>query len=418
MLSVSVLAKFLFLCTCFFMLANLSVFAQRPPKINFKSLHTVSDYFEKLQEISRIPDTLQRKKLVNAFWSELRKNKKIPLVAGDSALFLYKGEADSVAFVGDFSGWGRNRKFQTKAYRIDNTDIWYNFQQFPEDARLDYKIIVNRTNWILDPENPYQQWGGNGPNSELRMPAWKPDVYTLPKKISRKGHLSDNLLLKSKSLKYTVQYKVYTPFGYEQLDKLPVLYATDGHEYADERMGAMINVLDNLIAEKKIKPLLVVLIDPRNPDSLDINRRMTELPLNENFADFVARELVQVIDSTYKTDTSASARAILGTSLGGLFSAYLGNLYPSTFGLVAINSPAFWYREQILSLYEEKEKLPLKMYMSTGVVMDTETHARQMKDILEKKGYPLLYRELNEGHSWGNWRQTLDELLVYFFGKK
>jgi enterochelin esterase family protein len=400
------------------MLPRVSVFAQKTAKIHFNMLRTVSDYFQKFQEISQIQDTVLRQKQLNHIWDFLQKHKRIPLVIQDSVMFLYRGNADSVFFVGDFSGWGRNRKFQTKAENLPGTDVWYNFQIFPKDARLDYKVVVNKTNWILDPENPHQQWGGNGPNSELRMPDWKPDENTFSKKNIKKGTLSDNFLLNSKNLGYPVQYKVYTPSGYSKLQNLPVLYVTDGHEYADERMGALINVLDNLIANHTIQPLMAVLIDPRNPDTLDINRRMTELPVNEKYADFVALELVSQIDKTYKTDSSANRRAILGTSLGGLFAAYLANRHSDKFGLAGINSPAFWYREQILDMYEQQERLPLKIYMSTGVVMDTEVFARKMKEILDKKGYPLKYRELNEGHSWGNWRQTLTEMLTYFFNTK
>jgi len=40
-----------------------------------------------------------------------------------------------------------------------------------------------------------------------------------------------------------------------------------------------------------------------------------------------------------------------------------------------------------------------------------------MKKILEQKEYPLKYIEVNEGHSWGNWRGLLDDMLIYFFGK-
>jgi enterochelin esterase family protein len=60
--------------------------------------------------------------------------------------------------------------------------------------------------------------------------------------------------------------------------------------------------------------------------------------------------------------------------------------------------------------------LPLKIYMSTGTIFDTQEKARQMRDILTEKNYPLLYKEVNEGHSWGNWRALIDEPLVYFFG--
>ena len=55
--------------------------------------------------------------------------------------------------------------------------------------------------------------------------------------------------------------------------------------------------------------------------------------------------------------------------------------------------------------------------MSTGVIHDTEIKARAMKEVFDDKGYPLMYHEVNQGHSWGNWRGMLKQPLIYFFGK-
>jgi len=42
----------------------------------------------------------------------------------------------------------------------------------------------------------------------------------------------------------------------------------------------------------------------------------------------------------------------------------------------------------------------------------------RMKDVLEMKGYNIMYREFNEGHSWGNWRAHIDDMLVFFWGEE
>ena len=54
--------------------------------------------------------------------------------------------------------------------------------------------------------------------------------------------------------------------------------------------------------------------------------------------------------------------------------------------------------------------------MSTGVIYDTEIQARALKGLFESKNYPLDYYELNQSHSWGNWRSILKQPLVYSFG--
>ena len=53
--------------------------------------------------------------------------------------------------------------------------------------------------------------------------------------------------------------------------------------------------------------------------------------------------------------------------------------------------------------------------MSTGVINDTQDGALQMKGILENKGYTFRYTEVQEGHSWGNWRALIDEVLLHLY---
>jgi enterochelin esterase family protein len=374
-----------------------------------------------LDSLANIKDPKQRKKQIDAFWAALIKKKQIPLVENDSVAFLFKGEADSVFWQGDFNGWGSlagGHIFNNRGYRVGKSDIWRMKAAFPPNARIDYKIVLNGRTWITDPANPNQQWGGSGPNSELRMPEWKPEAISQSRKEVARGQLSENVLTSSESMGYTINYKVYTPANYQQLSDLPVIYITDGQEYADEKMGAMIHVLDNLIADQVIKPVIAVFIDPREDGNANNNRRMFELPLNDRFVHFITEELIPAVDTTYKTKATADARAIMGTSLGGLNAAYVGVKASDKINLIAIHSPSFWYRPQIYGMFEDSPTLPLKIFMSTGVISDTQEGARRMKAIMEEKKYPLEYREINEGHSWGNWRSLIDDILIYFFATK
>ncbi len=378
----------------------------------------VSEHLKALYYIESLPPTENRKQALEKWWAVLSQHGRVPITSGDSALFIYRGEAQSVTWQGDFNNWGSNKEFSNKGTRLQGTDVWVLLARFPENARLDYKIVINDKDWILDPVNPHRQWGGSGPNSELRMSAWKPAPVTLPLTHAPKGSLTEPALLNSTHLGYEVQYKVYVPAGYKPGKRYPVIYVTDGHEYADEQLGAMINVLDQTIAAGKAQPLIAVFIDPRDPHQLALNRRMEEYTLNPEFADFVALELVPVIDQQYSTLRKATGRCILGTSLGGINSAYFGIKHPQIFGNIAIHSPAFWYKPQIKDMYSTAPRLPLKVYMTTGTIGDAEKETRQMKAILEEKGYPLLYKEVNEGHSWGNWRALIDDMLIYFYPAK
>jgi enterochelin esterase-like enzyme len=351
-----------------------------------------------------------KRKDVSAFWDSLVDNEQVPFVFGEQVAFLYRGRARSVSWVGDFTEWQNGPSLD--GHRVGRSDIWVAYEVFPTNARLEYRIVVNGREGVLDPANPKQQWGGFGPNSVVAMPG-----YVFPQEINPRddvpsGDLSAAAEIASTSLGYSISYQVYTPAGYEMLVDLPVIYVTDAHEYTDARMGSMPTVLDNLIADGRIEPVLAVFVDPRDPKT-GRNRRESEYLSNPAYAAFLARELVPLIDGTYKTHPAPGGRAILGASYGGVNAAYCGWAYPDVFQLVAMQSPAFVADETIYERYTSADRLPLRMFMSTGHPWDFD--ARAMKAILEEKNYDLVYMEVPEGHSWGQWRAQLDDLLITFF---
>ncbi|MCQ3932763.1 MAG: hypothetical protein DPW16_20125 [Chloroflexi bacterium] len=353
---------------------------------------------------------------IDPFWETIVASGQMPLIWDHICVFLYRGDASKVEWRGDFSGWESTP--MTLGEQQGDTDLWMLVKLFPLDARLDYKIVLNGSEWILDPLNPYQQLGGFGPNSELRMPEFIYPADTIPRDDIAKGKVDEQVVITSSNLGYKIAYRVYTPADYANLDTLPVIYVTDGQEYAHDQMGSMVTVLDNLIADAQIQPVIAVFVDPRNPDSPTSNRRESQYITNDDFGAFLAEELVPAIDATYKTDPRPEARAILGTSLGGLNSAYMGLTHSEVFGLLAIQSPAFWVDTTVVDAYEELDRLPLKIFMSQGSIWDDIENTRRLRDIFGAKGYPIMFIETPDGHSWGNWRTLLDDLLIYFFGNE
>ncbi|HEY3404871.1 MAG TPA: alpha/beta hydrolase-fold protein [Ohtaekwangia sp.] len=350
----------------------------------------------------------------------LSANAQIPFVVEDSVAFLYRGEATSVLWMGDFNGSGYDKKFPNKGSRIPGTDIWILKASFPQDARLDYKILVNESTWVLDPENPHQQWsgvGGGTPNSELRMPHWKEDPITQPMPAIFHGRVIQDLLIKSEHLGYQISYSIYLPpdFNPSTRKVYPVIYVTDGYEYLHERMGNMATILDNLIHLQKIKPVIAIFIDHREPVNRINNRRMQELALNEQYLAFITKELIPRVESKYPIATDAKSRAILGTSMGGLTAAYFAFSKPDVFGMAGIQSPAFWFRPEIYTLCDSPENPPVKIFMTTGLINDTQEGAEKMRSILDKNTCNYQFQQVNQGHSWGNWRDLIDDILVYFF---
>lgn len=376
------------------------------------------------QDYARFTDTI-RKFYGSApesarLWDELVNHGQIPFVVDDSVAFLYRGEANNVVWMGDFNGWGYDKSFQNKGTRIPHTDIWILKASFPKDARLDYKIVVNDASWILDPDNTHQQWsgvGGGSPNSELRMPLWKSEPIARAIAGIPHGAVRKDILINSKLLNYQVTYSVYTPSAYKAEDpqSYPVIYVTDGYEYMHENMGNMITILDNLIYQKKIRPVIAVFVDHREPVNRSNNKRMQELAMNEHYLNFFTQELIPAVETRYAISKNPGDRAILGTSMGGLTAAYFSFSKPEVFGLAGIQSPAFWFRPEIYTFCDNPDTPPVKTFMTTGLVNDTREGAEKMKTILDKNTCTFQYKEVNQGHSWGNWRDLIDDILIYFF---
>lgn len=382
-----------------------------------QQLLTETELEKRLTNLSSISDVEIRNVQADSLWAKLIREDQIPFKQDSTVIFLFKGEADQVSWNGDFNSWSGDKNFDNMGENVEGTDIWMLKTSFPSDARLDYKVTIDES-WIIDPVNPHYQWSGFGPNSELRMPDWKPEplIERIPE--AAKGSLSDYALIKSTNLGYDVQYQVYTPVGYENLSDLPVIYILDGQEYSDDKLGASIIMLDNLIHLKKIKPVVAVFVDPRNPNDLDENRRADEFGTSQDYNDFFVEELISHIESNYKISTKRNDTALLGTSLGGLNTTYLGFTNPNTFGKLAIQAPAYWYREkEIYGLVRETEKAEFNIYMSVGTIGDNLNDARRMEKEFDRLDLNYTYTEVNEGHSWGAWSAQMDNILIQFFKK-
>lgn len=360
---------------------------------------------------------MQRKTEIDSLWNRLIREDQIPFKNDSNVLFLYRGVADSVSWNGDFNSWGDDKDFQNKGKNIEGTDIWMLKTSFPSNARIDYKVAVDES-WILDPVNPHYQWSGFGPNSELQMPDWKSEPLKERLPEAKEGSVTADIQIKSSSLGYTLQYKVYTPVGYENLSELPVIYLLDGQEYIDDRLGNAVIMLDNLIQIKKIKPIIAVFVDPRTPEDLDVNRRTDEFGTNPDYNDFFINELIPEITENYKISATRTNTALLGTSLGGLNATYLGFMNPQVFGKIGIQAPAFWYKEkEIYGLVRNTEKANFNIYMSIGTIGDNLNDAQRMKKEFERLDLNYTYKEVNEGHSWGAWSAQMDDILIQFFKK-
>jgi enterochelin esterase family protein len=366
-----------------------------------------------LSRVTAEKDSATRKSIVDAFVKKVKVSGH-PVVEDSTVYFMYRGNANRASVPSDLNEWSLTADTMK---RVAGTNLFYLPKSINEAARFEYKLVIDST-WILDPLNRQQAIGGYGPNSEIWMPHYSPPKEIEYRPNIRHGKL-DTLSFKSRLLRRTHPVFVYTPPGYRKSHVLyPCIYVTDGGEYIT--LALMLNILDNLIADERIDPIVGIFIDPRTDvrDS-QTSKRMIDYSLSDTFVNALITELRPTLLKKYRLTTKPEQTAIIGASLGGLISTYAAYRHPEVFGLSASQSPAYWWKDSaIFKIIEAGPKKPIRFYIDTGTIKDAQPQASRMKNLLESKGYEVMYGEYPEGHNWANWRARLDEILTYFWGRR
>ena len=216
---------------------------------------------------------------------------------------------------------------------------------------------------------------------------------------------------------------VYLPDDYNKnQNRYPVLYMHDGQNLFDPQRGYLgqtwnaQNTLNDLIAKKRIAPLIVVAID-------NTSARMEEyIPEKQAdaYLDFVIN-LKSEVDRQFKTKSDRTHTAIMGSSLGGLVSLYAGIQHPEIFGRIGALSPSIWWNNRsILDAYHVAPTLPLKIYLDSGT--EGGEKPQDVIDLhreLEGRGFQraALYSFIQNGanHSEYYWAMRLPLALQFLF---
>ena len=369
------------------------------------NLLSAQTQFQKfLNYANSISDSLQKNTVIDSFIT-YHKAIRIPIAEDNFAIFLYKGNVSTVSVAGDFNGWQPNLPM----VKVAKSNFFYAAKIFEMNARLDYKFIVNSNNWYLDPLNPNTCTGGFGPNSELAMPE-----YVQPKEIKFDASIAHGKVelktIFSTNVNTSYQVKIYLPPNYNSAESkvYPTVYFQDGFEYID--LASAVNVIDNLIASKKIEDIIAVFVRPNNRNEEYALSKRTQ------YRAFFVNELVPFIDSVYKTEQSPKRRLVLGDSYGGNISALICFYHPEIFGNCGLHSGAFQENNyEAYNLFISSPKKEVKFSMVWGTYESLYRNMRQFRDSLEAKKYTYNWSELPEGHSWGLWRANIDFMLEYIF---
>jgi len=365
-----------------------------------------SQFQQFIDHVNSLGDPVVKQATVDSFMTYAR-TQGIPFIEDSTANFIYLGTPSSISVPGDFNGWSTSAWPMT---HLSQTNFWYRSENFELDARLDYKFVLNGTNWILDPENPNICQGGFGPNSELLMP-----LYVQPWEINYNPNIAHGTLVTKTFFSSIVgtnyQLSIYLPPGYDSISSTtyPSVYFQDGSEYIS--LGRAVNVIDNLLDSSKIQPVIAVFVKPNN------RNEEYAFSLRNQYRLFFVNELVPYIDSLYKTIMDPKERLVLGDSYGGNISALISYNHPEVFGLCGLHSGALQpngYEAYNLILNGPIKNIKWSSIWGTYEGSLTQ-NMRSLRDYLILTNYELDWLERPEGHSWGLWRATIDKMLVYFF---
>jgi enterochelin esterase family protein len=185
--------------------------------------------------------------------------------------------------------------------------------------------------------------------------------------------------------------------------------------------------LDNLLAAGKIPPLVVVGIH-----NLSSQTRQRDLDCSNEFAGFLAKELVPWARKAYRVYDDSTHTIVGGTSLGGKMAAYCGLKHSDVFGKILSQSGSFltaarqesptplWEGEApglLVTEFLQSPRLPLEFYMDVGRYESTLPFShlletRRLRDVLKAKGYPVTYSEFVGGHNEVCWRGSFADAIM------
>lgn len=342
---------------------------------------------------------------------------RVPLAEGETAVFLWRGEATEVRMVGDATSWNAQTSPRLTRLDVPGVDLWWLAQTYDPAARLDYKLVLNGGDWRLDPLNPELMPGGFGPNSELAMPDYAEPAEVRDLEGTPAGTLTTHVI-ESTALSQSRTVHVYVPAGADVEGPRPLVIFHDGNDYRTLIRAQLI--LDRVVETGDVGPLVAVFAPPTN--------RTAEYNRNDAYVTHLADEVVPFLRTTYEAGQTAAVTGTIGPSFGGLIACYVAFKRPEVFGLAGCQSGAFSYDEDaFIDLVRDNAKVDLKkLYLVVGTyelaVSGSSTEGnlleaqRRLVTVLNEKGYDFEAEELPQGHSWGLWRDTLPTALRVLWG--
>ncbi|MDD2825261.1 MAG: alpha/beta hydrolase-fold protein [Bacteroidales bacterium] len=347
---------------------------------------------------------------------------------------LLAPDAREVRLTGDFipaQGWMPGSELMTK----DDKGIW-EYTTKPLDSDLyGYAFTVDGLR-MMDPNNVHQIRDVATVTNIVIVGGGQGDLYSVRQvphgTVTRTWY-------DSPSNKYVQKRRVtvYTPPGYENSKKkYPVFYllhGMGGDEEAWINLGRTAQIMDNLIAAKKAKPMIVVMTNGNvvqeaapGESSLGLYKPTMQLDgtMDGQFESSF-KDVIRFVENNYRVIPKSHARAIAGLSMGGYHTLHISRFYHKTFDYIGLFSAAVMPDEKVAGspVYQDIEGT-LKQQRDNGFSLYWIGIGKEdflykanvdYRQLLDKINFPYVYRESGGGHTWTNWRLYLSEFAPLLF---
>lgn len=295
----------------------------------------------------------------------------------------------------------------------------------------------------LDPRNPDSKRDGARLDSILLVPGPASELYEM--RDVPHGRVSQ-VWYPSPTLKMDRRMYVYTPPGYETgRERYPVLYLLHGgggDEDAWTTLGRTNMILDNLIAQGRAKPMIIVMPNgnanqsvgqgtafqrpaaPASAPAAPARPAATAPPaaaaplFQSAFPESLVKDIIPFVEKNFRVRKDKNGRAIAGLSMGGGHTVTATNAHPGTFGYIGVFSAGTRnVDEELQKRFAALKASGVNLYYVGCGVKDALAYAgtQALIEVLKTNGFAYHYKETPGGHTWANWRIYLADLAPRLF---
>lgn len=283
---------------------------------------------------------------------------------------------------------------------------WTGTTAGPMDEGFHYYHLTIDGGTFNDP-GALNYYGSTRWESGIEIPAHDQDFYAL--KDVPHGNVQQ-VLFPSKSTNTSRRAFIYTPPGYDGKKRYPVLYLQHGwgeDETAWSNQGRANLIMDNLLAEGKIKPFIIVMTYGMTNDTRPGGIRNFKI---DAFQTVLVDELIPYVDTHFRTLADKAHRAMGGLSMGGMETHSITLARPEVFSYYALLSGGTYTPAEI------KDKTQVKLIFQSCGSRENPDRVKTATDALNAAGIKAVsFISENTAHEFLTWRRSLLTLAPLLF---